>query len=255
MAAANFERALPLVLMHEGGYVDHPKDPGGATNLGVTIGTLSSWLGRPATKADVKALTKATVAPIYRKNYWAAIRGDELPAGLDYAVFDFAVNSGPKRAAMALQRAVGVADDGVIGSVTLANIANRPVDATIERIMADRITFLRRLSTWPTFGKGWAARCDGVLTQALNMAAKAPLPVPPVTVTPIPAPAGPFVAPAPRKSGVLQAQAPRADDPAPAPVPSRPTPGYSGALDPVKVETTHSAWSRLVSKLMSPWFG
>ena len=107
MAAANFERALPLVLKHEGGYVDHPNDPGGATNLGVTIGTLSSWLGRPATKAEVKALTRATVAPIYRKNYWAAIRGDELPAGLDYAVFDFAVNSGPKRAAMALQRAVG----------------------------------------------------------------------------------------------------------------------------------------------------
>ncbi|GJD30004.1 hypothetical protein PMNALOAF_1247 [Methylobacterium adhaesivum] len=199
MAAANFERALPLVLKHEGGYVDHPKDPGGATNLGVTIGTLSSWLGRPASKADVAALTRATVAPIYRANYWNAIRADELPAGLDYCVFDFAVNSGPKRAAMALQRAVGVADDGVIGSITLANIANRPVDATIERVMADRMTFLRRLSTWPTFGKGWTARCDGVLREALAMATAAPLPVPPVTAKPI----GPLVTPAPRKSGVL----------------------------------------------------
>lgn len=199
MAAANFERALPLVLKHEGGYVDHPKDPGGATNLGVTIGTLSSWLGRPASKADVKALTRASVAPIYRKNYWAAIRGDELPAGLDYAVFDFAANSGPKRAAMALQRAVGVADDGVIGSITLANIADRPVDATIERIMADRMTFLRRLSTWPTFGKGWTSRCDGVLKEALAMAASAPLPVPPVTIKPV----APLVAPAPRNSGIV----------------------------------------------------
>lgn len=205
MAAANFERALPLVLKHEGGYVDHPNDPGGATNLGVTIGTLSSWLGRPATKAEVKALTRATVAPIYRKNYWAAIRGDELPAGLDYAVFDFAVNSGPKRAAMALQRAVGVADDGVIGSITLANVANRPVDATIERIMADRMTFLRRLSTWATFGKGWTARCNGVLKEALDMAAAAPLPTPSVTIAPIPAPAGPVFPPAPRTSGVLPA--------------------------------------------------
>ncbi|WP_082501168.1 glycoside hydrolase family 108 protein [Methylobacterium sp. Leaf88] len=227
MAADNFSRAFPLTLKHEGGWVDHPADPGGATNLGVTIGTLSSWLGRPASKAEVKALTRESVAPIYRKNYWDAIRGDELPAGLDYAVFDFAVNSGPKRAAMALQRAVGVADDGVIGSITLANVANRPVDSTIEHIMADRMTFLRQLSTWPTFGKGWTARCDGVLREALNMAASAPLPVPPVTVAPIPVPAGPLVAPAPRNSGVILAPAPRADAPATVPAPE---PGFWGAL-------------------------
>jgi lysozyme family protein len=225
MAAANFERAFPLVLKHEGGWVDHPADPGGATNLGVTIGTLSSWLGRPASKAEVKALTRDTVAPIYRKNYWDAIRADELPAGLDYAVFDFAVNSGPKRAAMALQRAVGVADDGIIGSITLANVANRPVDATIERIMADRMTFLRRLSTWPTFGEGWTSRCDGVLREALDMAAKAPVPVPPVTTAPV----GPLVKPAPRN------------------------PGYSDQLEPVKVESKPGLGSWLMSKLSLPW--
>lgn len=224
MAAANFERALALVLKHEGGYVDHPQDPGGATNLGVTIGTLSDWLGRPATKQEVAALTRASVAPIYRKNYWAAIRGDDLPAGLDYCVFDFAVNSGPKRAAMALQRAVGVADDGIIGSITLANIGNRPVDATIERIMADRITFLKRLPTWPTFGKGWTNRCDGVLREALEMSVAAPLPIPPVTV-------GPLVKPAPRNSGAL-----------PAPVPSAPM-----------VEPKPSLGSWLMSKLSLPW--
>lgn len=222
MAADNFARAFPLTLQHEGGWVDHPADPGGATKLGVTLGTLSSWLGRPASKAEVKALTRESVAPIYRKNYWDAIRGDDLPAGLDYAVFDFAVNSGPMRAAMALQRAVGVADDGVIGSITLANVANRPVDSTIERIMADRITFLRRLSTWPTFGKCWTARCDGVLREALDMAAAAPLPVPPVTVTPIPAPAGPLVAPVPRRPGAVPAPAP-AQPRAPEPVSLGPT--------------------------------
>ncbi|MCC0809556.1 hypothetical protein FPV16_25735 [Methylobacterium sp. W2] len=244
MAASNFERALPLVLKHEGGYVDHPSDPGGATNLGVTIGTLSSWLKRPATKADVKALTRATVAPIYRKNYWDVLRCDEMPAGVDYAVFDFGVNSGPKRAAMALQRAIGVADDGIIGKVTIANIATRPVDQIIERLMADRMTFLRRLSTWQTFGKGWTSRCDGVLREALAMAHAAPIPTPPVTVAPIPSPPqgegsvpaspGPLVQPAPRKSGVL--------------TPAKPLPEPTYDVKP--------SWgSRLTSWLMRPWFG
>lgn len=193
MAAGNFDRALALVLKHEGGYVDHPRDPGGATNLGVTIGTLSDWMGRPATKADVRALTKTSVGPIYRKNYWARVRADELPTGVDYCVFDFAVNSGPKRAAMALQRAIGVADDGVIGSVTLANVANKPADQIIDRICADRMTFLRRLSTWKDFGKGWTARVDGVLREATNMSRTAPVPTPSVETAPVfpPAPRNP----------------------------------------------------------------
>jgi hypothetical protein len=95
MAAANFERTLALALVHEGGYVDHSADPGGATNLGIAIGTLLGWLGRQAAKAEVRALTNATVAPIYRKNYWDAVRADDLPSGVDYCVFDFALNSGP----------------------------------------------------------------------------------------------------------------------------------------------------------------
>jgi lysozyme family protein len=94
MTTETFGRALSLVLKHEGGYVDHRKDPVGATNLEVTIGALSSWLGRRATKAEVKALKPTTVAPIYKKNYWDACRGDELPAGVDHAVFDFALHSG-----------------------------------------------------------------------------------------------------------------------------------------------------------------
>ncbi|SFF90273.1 glycosyl hydrolase 108 family protein, partial [Methylobacterium sp. yr596] len=105
MTATTFERAMTLVLAHEGGWSNDPADPGGATNLGVTIGTLSLWLGRPATKAEVKALTVASVSPLYRRRFWDAVQGDALPAGLDYALFDFAVNSGPKRAVIGLQRA------------------------------------------------------------------------------------------------------------------------------------------------------
>src|SRR5687767_1827204 len=97
MAADNFDASLKFVLQFEGGFVDHPKDPGGATNLGVTIHTLSAVLGRPATKAEVKALTPKTVAPIYRQRYWDKVRGDDLPLGVDLAVFDFGVHSGPKR--------------------------------------------------------------------------------------------------------------------------------------------------------------
>ena len=99
MTAANFDRALTAVLRHEGGYVDHPSDPGGATNLGVTRATLAQWRGRAVSKAEVKALTRAEAAKIYRALYWDEIAGDALPAGLDFAVFDYCVNSGPGRAA------------------------------------------------------------------------------------------------------------------------------------------------------------
>lgn len=208
MAAANFERALALVLVHEGGWSDHPKDPGGATNLGITIGTLSGWLGRPATKAEVRALTRATVAPIYRKNYWDAIRADELPAGVDYCTFDFAVNSGPKRGTMSLQRAVGVADDGVVGPITLAAAAGKPAAQTIERICADRLAFLRRLSTWPTFGKGWTSRVEGVRAEALAMARVAVPTVSVETTSLAPPAAEPVFAPAPRNGGSPAAATP-----------------------------------------------
>jgi lysozyme family protein len=219
MAAANFERALALVLVHEGGYVDHPADPGGATNLGVTIGTLSDWLGRPATKAEVQALTKAAVAPIYRRNYWNAVRGDDLPPGVDYCVFDFAVNSGKGRAIPSLQRALSVADDGKIGPLTLAAASCKDPGQTIERICADRLAFLRRLSTWSTFGRGWSARVEGVRAEAMALAAFA---VPTVSVETKPLPSPPVFAPAPRNGGSPAL-------PAPEPV-AAPHPGFFGRL-------------------------
>ncbi len=167
MAATTFERGLILVLTHEGGWSDDPADPGGATNLGVTIGTLSLWLGRPATKAEVRALTPASVAPLYRRRFWDAIQGDALPAGLDYALFDFAVNSGPRRAVIGLQRALGLADDGRLGPVTLAALAGRDVPMLIDALGDGRLAFLRALSTWPRFGRGWARRVEEVRAAAL----------------------------------------------------------------------------------------
>ncbi|MFE1599941.1 glycoside hydrolase family 108 protein [Methylobacterium sp. ID0610] len=170
MAASSFDRVLLLVLAHEGGYVDDPHDPGGATNLGVTIGSLSLWLGRPATKAEVRALTRASVAPLYRRRYWDAIQGDALPAGLDYGLFDFAVNSGPKRAVIGLQRLVGVADDGRLGPVTLRAIAAQDAGRLIGGLCDARLAFLRQLSTWDRYGKGWARRVAEVRAAALALA-------------------------------------------------------------------------------------
>lgn len=169
----NFDLFLTEVLKHEGGYVDHPKDPGGATNLGITIGTLSSWLGRSATKAEVKALTVKDVAPIYRKNYWDRIRGDDLPPGVDTSTGDFAVNSGVSRAVTYLQEVVGAAPDGKIGPLTLAAVRAMPATDVVNKLCDKRLNFLRRLSTFPTFGKGWTTRVTGVRKTGLALAAGA----------------------------------------------------------------------------------
>jgi lysozyme family protein len=170
MTASNFDRSLVLVLVHEGGYVDHPKDPGGATNMGITFAVLQAWRGKKITKADVKKLTRKEAAAIYRKQYWDAVRGDELPAGVDYAVFDFAVNSGVSRAAKFLQAAVGVAADGHIGEITLEAVKDRSASGIIEDICDRRLAWLRKLKTFSTFGKGWTARVKGVRKVGLEMA-------------------------------------------------------------------------------------
>lgn len=167
---SRFAECLPLILKHEGGYVDHPRDPGGATNLGVTIGTLSEWLGRPATKTEVKALTVAKVAPIYETRYWRAAGCDRLPKGLDYAVFDFAVNSGPGRAVKVMQSAAGVVPDGAVGPKTLAAVERVGAVEMVRRVQQRRENFLRSLGTFRTFGKGWMRRVDDVTRQAVEWA-------------------------------------------------------------------------------------
>jgi len=165
-----FDACLPLLLKHEGGFVDHPQDPGGATNLGVTIGTLGDHLGRRATKAEVRALQPADVAPIYRKSYWDAARCDDLPDGVDYMIFDLAVNSGPAKARRYLQEVVGVTADGVIGPKTLAAVAAVPPATLVRRLERRREAFYRSLRTFPTFGKGWLRRLSEVTTKSLEWA-------------------------------------------------------------------------------------
>ena len=165
----NFERCLPHVLQYEGGFVNHPADPGGATNKGITIATYRKW--KPgATVAQLRGITDAEVAAIYKAWYWQPVRGDELPAGLDLVAFDAAVNSGPSRSAKWLQLAVGVDQDGKIGPATIKAAGYNYPPAAIMRAIAIRRGFLKSLKTWPTFGKGWTARLDAIEAAALAMA-------------------------------------------------------------------------------------
>lgn len=169
MAAGSFDRAFALVLELEGGFVDHPKDPGGATNLGVTRATLAQARGRPVSVAEVKALTRAEAGAIYRRLYWNAVKADELPVGIDLAVFDYAVNSGPARAVRSLQAVLGIAQDGRIGPKTLAATAAGRPDEIVKALIRERLRILRGLSTWPVFGKGWTSRTTRVERAALAL--------------------------------------------------------------------------------------
>ncbi|WP_029354088.1 glycoside hydrolase family 108 protein [Bosea sp. 117] len=173
MAASSFDAALARVLVHEGGWSDHPKDPGGTTMKGVTQRTYDAWRRRQglATRS-VRRIASAEVEAIYRAQYWDAVRADALPAGLDYCVFDAAVNSGPAQAAKWLQRGLGVAVDGIIGEATLAAVSDRPVVALIEGTCERRLAMLRALSTWSSFGKGWSRRVAEVRVAAKAMAGR-----------------------------------------------------------------------------------
>lgn len=153
----------------EGGYVDHPSDPGGPTNMGITYRTLSAWRRRLVTKQDVRDLTREEALAIYKAQYWDAVRGDDLPDGLGYAVFDYGVNSGPARAIKDLQRSVGVAADGIIGVMTLDAISKRQVADLITGLGDKRRAFVRGLSTYSTFGRGWEARINSVERNALSL--------------------------------------------------------------------------------------
>jgi lysozyme family protein len=158
MEPGDFAAILAAVVALEGGYVDHPDDPGGATNLGITHATLAAWRGKPVTKQDVRNLTVAEAAAIYRARYWDAVRGDELPAGVDLAVFDFAVNSGISTAIRYLQKAVGVADDGHWGPISQAALEKYSESDLIMLVLAERLDFMTRLKNWPDASRGWARR-------------------------------------------------------------------------------------------------
>jgi lysozyme family protein len=169
MAAANYDKCLKTILHHEGGYVNHPKDPGGETNLGVTKRVYEEWGG---TK-DMKDLTVEDVAPIYEKNYWGKVKGDDLPSGLDLCVFDFAVNAGPGRAAKYLQTMIGTVADGGIGPNTLraldSYVDSNGVEHAIKEYQKARQGYYESLSTFETFGRGWTRRVDETTELALSM--------------------------------------------------------------------------------------
>jgi lysozyme family protein len=168
---SNWQKSFELMLKSEGGYVNNPVDPGGMTNLGVTKATWENWVGRESDEAEMRGLTPEKVEPLYKKKYFDAVRGDELPVGLDYLMFDFAVNAGAGRAIKTLQTAVGVTPDGGFGPMTMAAVqAVDPVEL-IERFSQAKEDFYRSLNTFATFGKGWLNRVADVKVKASAMLA------------------------------------------------------------------------------------
>tara|TARA_R110000772_G_scaffold185820_1_gene296987 strand:+ start:48 stop:557 length:510 start_codon:yes stop_codon:yes gene_type:complete len=165
----NFSKCLDMLLAHEGGFVNHPEDPGGMTNLGVTKKVYDEWIGRESTEQEMRDLTPEDVAPIYKKNYWDRVKGDSLPSGLDWACFDWAVNSGSGRPAKAVQRAVGATQDGAIGPQTLGLIMEKDPEEIINYVYGVRQDFYKGLKTFETFGRGWTRRNKETLHQALEM--------------------------------------------------------------------------------------
>jgi lysozyme family protein len=182
MSASSYDEALARLLVHEGGYSNHPSDPGGPTNWGITLRDARAYWKKDATATDVRNLPRAVAKNIFRTKYWAALCCDELPAGVDYAVFDYGVNSGIGRAAKVLQRLLGLHSasktrvdalvvDGIVGPRTLAAAACADAGRLIDAICDERLAFLQGLRTWSVFGNGWGRRVGEVRAAALAMAA------------------------------------------------------------------------------------
>jgi lysozyme family protein len=185
----NFNRSVKLVLRSEAGFVDDPKDPGGATNLGITIAVLKKWRGHAVSKEDVRKLTIAEASKIYHANYWLLAWGDRLPVGIDYIVFDIAVNSGITPALNMLRERLGLPlhmrdrhkvyheDERHIAEigrhVLLDRVAGACMPALICGICRRREEFYRSLGTFDHFGKGWLSRNRAVEKEALRMWATA----------------------------------------------------------------------------------
>ena len=168
----NFDKCLEMLLHHEGGYVNDSRDSGGMTNLGVTKRVYDKWIDRESTEEEMRNLTPEDVAPIYKKNYWDRIKGDSLPSGLDWACFDWAVNSGSGRPAKAVQRSVGAEPDGAIGPKTLGLIMEKDPEFIIDYVYVVRKAFYEGLDDYKHFGRGWSRRNKETLKQALSMVEK-----------------------------------------------------------------------------------
>lgn len=171
-----FDVCHEITAKWEGGWSDHPDDPGGKTMYGVTQATLSSWYGRPATVAEIRNLSRAEAKVIYRDRYWKRVGGDVLPPGVDLCVYDFGVNSDQERSVKSLQAALGVKADGWVGDDTRRAAAAADKRRLIDELCDRRLAFLRKLPTWSKFGKGWSNRVADVRKRAMAMAAGATQP-------------------------------------------------------------------------------
>jgi lysozyme family protein len=167
----NFDEALKAILKHEGGFVNHPKDPGGMTNLGVTKKVWEEWVGKPVGEKEMRALTPELVGKMYKKQYWDAVKADDLPDGLDYLMFDFAVNAGPGRAIKIMQKVIGATPDGAIGPKTMQALKNSNQSELVAKFSAEKEAFYRSLPTFGSFGKGWLRRVAEAKTHAESMLA------------------------------------------------------------------------------------
>lgn len=165
----NWNKSFDLVIVNEGGYVDNKLDPGGATNWGCTQAVWEGYIGHKVSVDDMKALTKEDVKPLYKKRYWDAIHGDAIPSGLDYCLFDCAINSGVNRSAKIIQEIVGVFADGAIGNNTVSAITQLNPITAINEFCDKRQAFLESLKTFPVFGKGWSKRVSEVRIRSLEM--------------------------------------------------------------------------------------
>lgn len=178
---SSFEKCLDVVLKHEGGWSNHPRDTGGATNFGITLRVYIAYrkrIGKPLGDMQtvqveaLKRITKDEVRHIYRDQYWNRINGNALPLGLALSVFDMAVNSGVSRAVKMLQRILGVDDDGIIGMMTLQAVQSEGEFNLIQCYNDERMEFLKRLSNWDAFGKGWTRRVEETRAQSIAWAGK-----------------------------------------------------------------------------------
>lgn len=166
----NFAVCITEILQQEGGFVNNPADPGGATNLGITKATLEAFREKAVTEDDVRALTKDEAQEIYRARYWNVMRCNDLPPGIDLMVFDFGVNAGPQRSIKLLQKAAGVTTDGSVGPITLAAVRAADPAALIARFAEGRMEHYRSLPTFDTFGRGWTSRTEAIRATALRLA-------------------------------------------------------------------------------------
>lgn len=159
------------VFPHEGGYSNHPSDPGGPTNWGITIIDARKYWKPNATAADVRAMPKAVAEDIYAKHYAAPLRYDDLPPGVDYCVLDYGINSGISRAGKVLRRVLRLSDsDWTVTDGVLAAVAKQRPSILINAICDERLRFLKSLKTWPVFGDGWGRRVSEVRALALSFA-------------------------------------------------------------------------------------